>query len=71
MARPNEWPDDWRKWISVPVLAELEDTTPRQVYFVIDSGMAHSRHGDRIRVRRCDWHEWHLANMVNREVASK
>ena len=60
-----EWPGDWLKWISVEALAQAEDTTPRQVYYLLDSGMPHSRYRDRIRVRRCDFHQWHLANMRN------
>ena len=60
----KEWPADWLKWITVDALAKAEGTTPRQIYYVIDSGMAHSRHRDRIRVRRCDFHTWHLQHMV-------
>ena len=47
------------RWIGVSELAELEGTTRRQVYWAIDRGLPHSRVGDRIRVRRDDWHAWH------------
>ena len=67
----TDWPPEWLKWISVTALAAAEETTARQVYYVIDCGMPHSRHRDRIRVRRVDWHEWHLANMVNGVAGAK
>lgn len=47
------------EWIGVTDLARAEGTTRRQVYWSIDRGMPHSRIGDRIRVRRADWHRWH------------
>lgn len=51
-------------WISVTDLAHAEGTTRRQVYGQIDRGMPHSRIGQRIRVRRSDWHAWHERHMV-------
>ena len=67
--KPNtnseNFPPEWFTWIRVSELAKLEGCSRQEVYRLLDSGMDHSRHGDRIRVRRADFHRWHLANMVN------
>lgn len=55
---------DPQKWITVAQLAATENTTPRQVYSALDSGMRHSRIGRRIRVRLGDWHAWHESHVV-------
>lgn len=55
---------DLDAWISALELARVENTTRRQVYSQIDRGMPHSRIGQRIRVRRRDWHAWHERHLV-------
>lgn len=52
-------------WLTIGKLAALEGTTPRQIYNLIDKGLAHCRVGARIRVRRCDWDAFHEANMIS------
>lgn len=52
------------RWLRVSELAQLEGITRREVYAQIDRGMPHSRIGDRIRVRRRDWHDWHEQHLI-------
>lgn len=56
-------------WLTVAELARLELTSKRQVYAALDRGMKHSRVGQRIRVRRSDWHAWHAAHAIGGEAA--
>lgn len=64
MTRKKE--DDLEPWLSVRKLALVEETTPRQIYWAIEHGLKHCRIGDRIRVRRYDWHQWHESHSLQR-----
>lgn len=53
------------RWLRVGELVAAEGIgSRREVYHAIDLGMPHSRIGRRIRVRRSDWHRWHLVHLV-------
>jgi hypothetical protein len=57
-------------WLSVRQLAASEGVTKRQVYWAIDQGLQHSRIGQRIRLRRRDWHQFHEQHLVNATPAA-
>ncbi len=64
----EETQPDLLTWLSTSALARAEGTTARQVYMLIDQGLPHSRIGGRLRLRRCDWHSFHLKHMKGQVV---